>query len=147
MASTESDRVSVIAMPPEVANMLWDEFKDHLALAVIEHPGETIEDLERLRTRVRTGTAMILQIWDGLELSAVALIEFQDLRDGKCLHVRYLSGNGMDGWLDELHQRLGEIARVYDCEWIGLTGRMGWRKALAKLDYNPVAIQLRARVS
>ena len=134
-------------MTQGLGSMLWDSFREHLELAVVQHPGESMEDIEHLRGRVRNGSAMVIQIFEGIEPVAIAVVEFLELRDGKALHVRYLSGNGMDGWLDELHAKLGEIARAYHCQWISLTGRMGWKKALSRLGYNPIAIQLRAEVA
>jgi hypothetical protein len=137
----------IIPLPPEVGKMLWDSFRDQLELAVMQHPGEHPEDLDALREEVAKGKLMVVQIFEGVEAVAVALLEFVKLRDGSALHVRYLSGNGMGGWLDELHEKLQEIARAYDCQWISLTGRMGWQKELKRLNWNPVAIQMRAEVT
>ena len=68
--------------------MLWDSFRDQLQLAVMEHPGEHPEDLDLLREEVAKGNLMVVQIFDGLEAVAVALLEFVKLRDGSSLHVR-----------------------------------------------------------
>lgn len=135
--------ISVEALPAEVALALWDASLPLLARAVEEHPGEFPECLDGLRDSVGTGRRMLVHIYEGPALLAVALLEFERLRDGDCLYVRYLGGQRMDEWLHELHARLGEIARAYDCAWVGLTGRLGWRKALAGLGWEPVAIQMR----
>lgn len=134
-------------LPAGMADMMWEQFKGHLELALIQHPSETVEDLEDLRCRVRSGEAEIIQVFDAMEQLAVALIEFEQFRDGKTLHVRYLQGDRMECWLDMLHARLEEIARLHDCKYISLTGRAGWRKTLRHLGFNPVAIQLRAEVA
>ena len=138
--------MKVVVLTPEIAVMLWQDFREHLELAVATHPGERPADMEEVRESVKKGQALVLQIYDGMDLLAVAVVEKVEMRDGRCLYVRYLGGERMDEWLDELHARLEEVARVYSCRWIGLTGRMGWKKALAKLGWNPVAIQLRAEV-
>lgn len=126
--------------------MLWEDFKEHLELAINEHPGECVERLEDIRRDVKTGKAMVIEIFNGHELLAVGVLEQVELNDGRTLHVRYLQGNGMETWLDELHAKLYELAKAYGCKWISLTGRLGWKKALQRLNWNPIAIQLRAEV-
>jgi hypothetical protein len=138
--------VKVVALPPEIAALLWDDCRPHLERAIDEHPGETRECLEELRRSVVGGERMILQIWDAGEVLAVALLEFADMRDGRCLWVRYLGGHRMPEWIDELQRRLAEIGRGYGCAWVGLTGRQGWRKVLTELDWQPMAVQMRARI-
>lgn len=136
-----------IALTPEIANMLWDDFRGMMELAAIEHPHESPEDIEHLRTLVRQDKAKLIAIVDGLgKVMAAAVCELVEFRDGRSLHVRYLAGEHMGQWLDELHCKLGEVATGYRCEWISLTGRLGWKRELSKLGYNPIAIQLRARV-
>ena len=126
--------------------MMWDQFKPYLLLAVNEHPCESMEDLTGLREDVAEGRAMLVGMYSGAQMVAAGVVELVELSDGRSLHVRYLGGNGMDEWIDELHARLKDVAQEYGCRWISLTGRMGWRKVLKRLDYNPVAIQLRAEV-
>jgi hypothetical protein len=130
-----------------MVSMMWDSFRDHIELAMATHPGEVAEDLQDLRKDIVAGRAKLLQVWDGVEVIATAVLELQRLRDGDTLHVRYLAGECMDLWLDDLHMKLEQLARQNGCKWISLTGRMGWKRELKRLDYNPVAIQLRAEVA
>ncbi len=129
--------------------MLWEHYREMLELAAIEHPAETPENMAELRARVRRGDALLMGIYEGgVEAPvAAAVVEIVETRDGRTLHVRYLAGEGMGQWLDELHARLEEVARGYDCRWISLVGRMGWRRELRRFDFNPVAIHLRAEVA
>lgn len=140
-------QIQVIVIPGEVANMMWEQFKDHLELAMIQSPTDTAENMEALRTDIRNNKAMLMQIWDGCELVATAVLEFTEYRDGKSLHIRYLGGEGFTVWRDELHERVEEMARAHDCKWISLSGRAGWKRELAGLGFNPVAIELRAEVA
>lgn len=138
--------IRVLVLPRTVAIELWNTYKPYLLTAVNEHPAETVESLEEIRTDIRKGRALVLQIYEGVELQAVAVVELLDLKDGKSLHVRYLGGNGMDGWLDELSERLDETARFYDCDWVSIIGRLGWARSLKKYDYKPVSMELRKAV-
>lgn len=138
--------IRISLLPGKLAEMMWSDLKPYIEQALIRHPGETLENMDWIRNQIKTQQFLLLQIWDGFELSAVAVLEFVKLVDGKCLHIRYLSGDGLDAWVDQLHEKLTEIAKAHDCEWISLTGRLGWKKALRHLNWNPVAIQLRARV-
>lgn len=130
-------------LPPEAALMVWDKSLPMLRAAVDAHPGEWPEDLEALRESVELGERLLVHIIDDGELRGVAMLEFVNLTDGKCLHVRYLGGEGMADWLPALHARLREIALAYDCQWMGLIGRCGWKRALANMGWRPMAITMR----
>jgi len=138
--------LKVIALPPEAALVLWNDCVPELARAIEQHPAEWFESLDEMRESVATGERMLIQVLEAGEVLAVALVEFQELRDGKCLHVRYLGGHRMDEWLDEMHARLGEIGRAYGCKWVGMIGRYGWKRALAELGWRTVAITMRAEL-
>jgi len=126
--------------------MLWPTFAEQLRRAVLEHPGEHEATMTELRTQVRKGHAMIVQAYIEDQIEAIGLIEFVDLRDGKMLHIRYLAGEGMAEWLDDLYQLLVTIGKEYGCSWLGLTGRCGWKKVLSDMGFKTVALQMRAEL-
>ena len=134
-------------LPSVTALELWDSFKPRLIEAVEAHPAESETDLEHVRTDVRRGKAMVLQIFEASQLLAVAVVELLDLKDGRSLHVRYLAGDGMDAWMDKLEARLQDMARFYDCVWVSIIGRLGWYRSLKLHGFEAVSIELRKRVS
>lgn len=137
-------RYDVIPLLGRTALVIWNEFKHYFELAALEHP-ESV-DMEDVRARVADGRMMSIGIFDGVSMIAGAAVELYDARDGKTLHVRYLAGEHMEMWLEELQARLFEIAAAYGCRWLSLTGRQGWRKRLSNMGWNPVAIQMRCEV-
>ena len=158
MTSVQTDQSSMVkevdstrgfrvrALPPELANMLWPTYLDKIKEAMATHPSETHNSLVELRTDIRKGRALVLQMYEDDEVAAVGVVEIVDQSDGKMLYIRYLAGDGMEYWLDELHELLIEIAGNYGCQWLGLTGRLGWQRALKHLGFEPVAVELRAGV-
>lgn len=138
--------MNIVALPPEAALVLWEDSVPALASALEQHPAEWFETLDEMRESVAIGERMLVQVIEAGEVLAVALLEFQELRDGRCLHVRYLGGHRMGEWLPEMHARLGEIGRAYGCRWIGLIGRYGWKRALQQLGWKTVAITMRAEL-
>jgi len=124
--------------------ILWEQFAQYFEKAALEHPQKF--DLEELRGQVARGDVMTIGIFDGVSMLAGAAVELYEARDGLTLHVRYMAGDHMEMWLEEMQARLVEIARAYGCRWLSLTGRQGWRRELAKMGWNPIAIQLRCEV-
>lgn len=124
--------------------IVWQQFAQYFEMAALEHPEPF--DLEELRAGVASGKFLTVGVFDGEGMLAGALCELTETRQGRSLHVRYLAGNHMEMWLEEMQARLAEIARAYDCRWLSLTGRLGWRKRLAKMGWNPVALQMRVGV-
>ena len=125
--------------------MFWDQFKPYLERATLRTP--TVQPIdERTRAAVRDGRLMLVQVYDAMETQAVAACELVELNDGRSLHVRYLSGENISAWIDELHEGLRVLANANKCKWVTLTGRPGWQKLLKSYRMNPVAITLRAEV-
>lgn len=140
----ETWRVRVL--PPQLANMLWPTFVDRIKEAMSTHPSELLDTLPELRTDIRLGRSLVVQMYEDAEVCAIAVIEMVEQTDGRMLYIRYLAGEGMEHWLPELHELMTTVARQFGCNWFGLTGRLGWVKALKVYGFEPVAIELRAEV-
>jgi hypothetical protein len=136
--------IRVQAFTGDLALILWKQFADYFEKAALEHPAPY--SLEEMRAKVADGSMLSVGIFDGVGMIGAAGVEIVEQRDGRTLHVAYLAGDSMEMWLEEMQARLIEIARAYDCRWLSLTGRQGWRKTLARLGWNPIAIQLRCEV-
>jgi hypothetical protein len=126
--------------------MLWDHFKPYLERATERAGFEAGQINEAAREQVRDGRLMLVHIFDALETQAVAACELVELNDGRSLHVRWLSGSNIEGWIDEIHEGLRTLANANNCKWVTLNGRLGWRKLLKSHGMTPVAITLRAEV-
>lgn len=124
--------------------ILKEQLREYFEMAALEHPAPF--EWSEVEAGMQDGKLMAVGVFDGCGMIAGALLEQVEHRDGRGLHVRYLAGNHMEMWLDEMQERLLEIARAYDCRWLSLTGRPGWRRTLGKMGWNPVAIQLRCEV-
>ena len=127
------------------ALMFWDQYAEHFERAALEHPEAF--DMAEIRADVAAGKLMTVGIFDGVSMIAGACLELVEMREGKTLHVRYLAGNDMETWLEELQARLREIAAAYGCRWVSLTGRRGWAKRLEVMGYQTVAVQLQCEVA
>ena len=130
---------------PGNADLFWSEFKPYLERAALRSDHEQPID-ERTRELVKAGKLMLVQVYDALETQALAACELIELRDGRSLHVRYLSGSNVEAWTDELHEGLRVLANTNKCKWVTLTGRPGWQKALKAYGMKTVSITLRAEV-
>ncbi len=126
--------------------MLWDHFKPYLERATLRRATRADEFGADARELVRDGKLMLVHIFDALETQAVAACELLELNDGRALHIRWLGGSNIDGWIDELHEGLRTLANANKCRWVTLNGRPGWRKILKSHGMTPVAITLRAEV-
>ena len=126
--------------------MLWDHFKPYLQQAT-ERAGNLSGALtEDTRTAIREGRLMMVSIYDALETQAVAACELVELTDGRALHIRWLSGTNIDGWIEDMHEGLRVLANANNCKWVTINGRMGWQKVLKDWGMSPIAITLRAEV-
>ena len=126
--------------------MLWDQFKPYLEQATSRGENRADALTAEVRDAVRAGRLLLVHIFDALETQAVAACELVELNDGRTLHVRWLGGSNIDGWIDELHEGLRTLANANKCKWVTLNGRPGWQKMLKSHGMTPVAITLRAEV-
>ncbi len=126
--------------------MLWDQFKPYLEQATLRAEMRADELTAGARELVRDGKLMLVHIFDALETQAVAACELVELNDGRALHIRWLGGSNIDGWIDELHEGLRTLANANNCKWVTLNGRPGWQKMLKSYGMSPIAITLRAEV-
>ena len=126
--------------------MLWDHFKPYLEKATKRAGNLSATLTEDTRTAVREGRLIMVSIYDALETQAVAACELVELNDGRALHVRWLSGTNIEGWIDDMHEGLRVLANANNCKWVTLNGRVGWRRILKAHGMTPIAITLRAEV-
>ena len=120
----------IAAVPFNMVDVLWDKIEPHLHRVVNVAHGEITCD--SVKTRLKSGSAVLVTISKGTEVVAVNTLEVRVMDSGlRTLFIPIVGGDELDGWINEFLKIAKAIARDYKCtELRGLAARKGWMRKL-----------------
>lgn len=137
--------IHVELIHPDLALKHWGEIYPLLDLAVAESNGEISED--SLKEAINLGHALVVAVYDDLELLAAIALEVITFSTGKkVLNIQLAGGTGMDLWYHQVDECCRLIAKSRDCQEIYIVGRKGWQRQLKQIGYQPIHTILKKEV-
>ena len=134
-------------MAPDAAMALWPELEPYVEAALARDPFESVTVAEVAEQLADADAQLLLAVDDGDILGAAVVQMFRVSGGGKVIHVLTTAGDKLDRWLDQLVERLVELAGIYDACGVTLSGRPGWTKTLRKYGFKTDHVQMRLEVA
>ncbi len=146
-AAEQLQAIRVTLVEPASAHQHWQDcFRPMIADALAKSPLSSDEP-HAVLDKIMATQAMLLQIDNGTELLACAVVELAQGKAGPLLHVYAVAGVRMNEWLDTFIDKLRAIAAKLGAVAISMTGRPGWCKELPSYGFQTELITMTARVS
>lgn len=127
-------------IPATLIKPLWSAMEPHVAAALEHHP---FLDAEGLLWLALTGRAYLIAVLDGERVAGVVALDIQQYPKKRVGNVLALGGEvgSMERFSDEVEMFLIEWCRENSLDSLGMLGRPGWGKTLARRGWQvqPIA--------
>lgn len=133
-----ADRVLVEGVLSDEVEEVWPLIAGKIRIAL--ENGGSLEEPESIRGALMDQEMQLWLIKDLHQVYGVAVSRIEVCDKALVLQIVALSGEGMEGWLEEFERVMRVFGAARGCKYLALTGRRGWLKALKKLSWYESAV-------
>ena len=123
-------KYSIVMIPPNIIELLWDKIEPHVQRVVDASAGEITA--ETIKLKAQSGASTFILIADGTNVVAVNTVEVCIYDSGlKALLIPVVGGNEAFEWGPAFLEFCNQIAKDLGCkEMRGFSTRESWKRVL-----------------
>lgn len=133
--------IAVNEMSRDEAVELWPDVREYVERALVHDPYVTVT-ADEVGRQLDAGYARLLMTVRNEDILGATVIQMYRAEAGRTLHVLTTSGVEMSEWLDDLVDKLREIADANKCVAVAMSGRPGWTRELRKYGFKTHHVQM-----
>ena len=136
---------SISAIKREQLGLVWGKVAVMLARGIEHSNGELT--YESVKEKCEEGALLLLTIEKENVIIAACTVEQRTFETGKkVLYLTVGGGAETEGWMQEMHPVLDQLAQVHGCDEIYVIGRPGWERKLKQFGYSKIHTILSRKV-